>query len=167
MERLTIPDVKVDEHTTQRTIIDASAVRERAMEIYWRLKEYEDLGFAPEEYKQAMCADIMVRCAAIALGVSAERLRELAEADKAERVVVLPCRVGDTLWIVGSARGVYSAKVRTFFCGHSSAVRGMDDDGNIQMIRTTECDIPICDFGKIVFLTREEAKKALEEGRDE
>ena len=39
MERLTVPDVRVDEHTTRRSIIDGKAVREHAMEIYWRLKE--------------------------------------------------------------------------------------------------------------------------------
>lgn len=49
MERLTVPDVRVDEHTTRRSIIDGNAVREHAMEIYWRLKDYEDTGYAPEE----------------------------------------------------------------------------------------------------------------------
>lgn len=137
--------------------------------VWEKLKAYEDLGFEPEEVNDAIVgAKLMAKSKLVsAFGVSAERLRELAEADKAERVVVLPCKVGDTLWIVDSVRGVYSAKVRTFFCGHSSAVRGMDGDGNIQMIRTTECDIPIRDFGKIAFLTREKAEKALEEGRDE
>lgn len=91
------------------------------------------------------------------------RLHELAEADKDGRVVVLPCKVGDTVWIVGTVRKLYSAKVRTFFCGNVSAVRGGDEDGHIQMIRTTECDIPIKKFGKAVFLTREEAEKALAE----
>ena len=49
MERLTVPDVRVDEHTTRRSIIDGNAVRKHAMEIYWRLKDYEDTGHAPEE----------------------------------------------------------------------------------------------------------------------
>ena len=49
MERLTVPDVRVDEHTTRRSIIDGNAVREHAMEIYWRLKDYEDTGYTPEE----------------------------------------------------------------------------------------------------------------------
>ena len=92
-----------------------------------------------------------------------ERLRELYKADKDGRVVVLPCKVGDTVWIVGAVRKLYSAKVRTFFCGHPSAVRGRDPDGHIHMIRTTECDIPMQEFGKTVFLSREEAEKALQE----
>ena len=43
MERLTVPDVRVDEHTTRRSIIDGNAVREHAMDIYWRLKAYKAL----------------------------------------------------------------------------------------------------------------------------
>lgn len=45
-----------------------------------------------------------------------DRLRELAEADKAGRLVVLPCKVGDTVWITGSVRRLYSEKSE-----HSSA----------------------------------------------
>lgn len=77
--------------------------------------------------------------------------------------MVLPCKVGDTVWIVGAVRKLYSAKVRTFFCGHTSTVCGSDPYGHIHMIRTTECDIPMQEFGKTVFLSREEAEKALQE----
>lgn len=98
-----------------------------------------------------------------AKGKIPNRLRELAEADKDGRVVVLPCKVGDTVWIVGTVRKLYSAKVRTFFCGHPSAVRGDDVDGHIHMIRTTECDIPMQEFGKTVFLSRAEAERAIQE----
>ena len=42
MERLTIPDVPID-GGMRRAIIDARAVRQQAMTIYWKLKEYEDL----------------------------------------------------------------------------------------------------------------------------
>ena len=44
MDRLTIPDVKVDAHTTRRIMIDAEAVKERAMEIYWKLKNMRTPG---------------------------------------------------------------------------------------------------------------------------
>ena len=50
MERLTIPDKKIP-GGTRRTIIDARAVREEAMTIYWALKKYEDTGLTPEEIK--------------------------------------------------------------------------------------------------------------------
>lgn len=48
MERLTIPD-KLIEGGIRRAIIDAKAVREEAMKIYWALKKYEDTGLTPEE----------------------------------------------------------------------------------------------------------------------
>ena len=128
-----------------------------------RLAAYEDIGMTPEEIKAPFTEDAMINLAAQALGVEPSRLRELAEADKDGRCVVLPCKVGDTVWIVGAVRKLYSAKVRTFFCGHTSAVRGDDDGGHIHMIRTTECDIPMQEFGKTVFLSREEAEKALQE----
>ena len=116
--------------------------RKMARDLYGRLKAYEDIA---------------------ELFGGTDRIRELAEADKDGRVVVLPCKVGDTVWIVGTVRKLYSAKVRTFFCGHPSAVRGRDPDGHIHMIRTTECDIPMQEFGKTVFLSRAEAERALQE----
>ena len=132
-------------------------------ELRERLKAYEDTGLTPEEIKAPFTEDAMINLAAQALGVEPSRLRELAVADKDGRCVVLPCKVGDILWITGSIRRLYSAKVRTFFIGHPSGVRGGDNDGGTQMIRTTECDVPMRDFGKTVFMTREEAEKALAE----
>ena len=132
-------------------------------QVWERLKAYEDTGLTPEEIKAPFTEDAMINLAAQALGVEPSRLREMAVADKDGRVVVLPCKVGDILWITGSIRRLYSAKVRTFFIGHPSGVRWGDNDGGIQMIRTTECDVPMRDFGRTVFLTREEAEKALAE----
>lgn len=43
MERLTIPDVKIDEKTTKRAFVDGDTVRACAMEFYWRLKKIEDI----------------------------------------------------------------------------------------------------------------------------
>lgn len=48
MERLTVPDTYIDGGKS-RAIIDARAVREEAMTIYWALKRYEDTGLTPEE----------------------------------------------------------------------------------------------------------------------
>lgn len=130
-----------------------------------RLAAYEDTGLEPEAVetvKIALCAKHMVDLETLN-NTPISRLVELAEADKDGRVVVLPCKVGDTVWIVGTVRKLYSAKVRTFFCGHPSAVRGDDVDGHIHMIRTTECDIPMQEFGKTVFLSRAEAERAIQE----
>lgn len=125
----------------------------------------EDTGLTPEEVS-ALIKDWSDLRTIVGEYGGIDRLRELAEADKDERCVVLPCKVGDTVWITGSVRRLYSEKVRTFFCGDPSYSRGMADNG-VKMIRTTGCDIPIHEFGKTVFLTREEAEKALEEMKNE
>lgn len=135
-------------------------LRSILVEQFLRLAAYEDTGLTPEEVS-ALIKDWSDLCTVIGECGGIDRLRELAEADKAGRLVVLPCKVGDTVWITGSVRRLYSEKVRTFFCGDPSYSRGMADNG-VKMIRTTGCDIPIHEFGKTVFLTREEAEKALE-----
>ena len=48
MERLTIPDKKID-GGVRRAFIDVKAVKENAMTIYWALKRYEDTGPTPEQ----------------------------------------------------------------------------------------------------------------------
>lgn len=85
MDRLTIPNVRIDEHTTRRSVIDVLAVREHAMEIYWRLAAYEDTGLTPEEIKAALPEDVVIKLAAQALRTEPDRLRELAEADRLVR----------------------------------------------------------------------------------
>lgn len=110
-------------------------------EIVNRLGAYEDLGFEPEEYKRAMNADIIVRAAAIALGVAAERLRELAEADKGGRVVVLPCKPGDTVYMISwRLNGRHEIEERVFSLTYFDPAK----------------------YGKDYFLSREEAEEALE-----
>ena len=59
--------------------------------VWEKLKAYEDTGLTPEEVNDAVVgAKLMAKSKLVsAFGVAAERLRELAEADKAGRVVVL------------------------------------------------------------------------------
>ena len=70
-----------------------------------RLAAYEDTGLTPEEIKAPFTEDTMINLAAQALGVEPSRLRELAEADKDGRVVVLPCKVGER-WTDEDGRAV-------------------------------------------------------------
>ena len=56
-----------------------------------RLAAYEDTGLTPEEIKAPFTEDTMINLAAQALGMEPSRLREISEADKDGRVVVLPC----------------------------------------------------------------------------
>lgn len=60
--------------------------------VWEKLKAYEDIGLEPEEVNDAVVgAKLMAKAKVVsAFGVAAERLRELAEADKAGRLMVLP-----------------------------------------------------------------------------
>ena len=129
--------------------------RKMARDLYGRLKAYEDTGLTPEEIKAPFTEDTMINLAAQALGVEPSRLRELAEADKDGRVAVLPCKVGDGLWT---------------FCSHpveqvySFTVTDISTLNGRTLLNTSRCGVMDArDVGKTVFLTREEAKKALQE----
>ena len=105
-------------------------------EATWeRLAAYEDTGLMPED-----CAEYKkFEDEFIASGKTFGQLIELLNADKDGRLVVLPCKVGDTVYILR----------RTF--------DGADVVGETELWWS---DIP--QLGKTVFLTREEAERALE-----
>ncbi len=58
--------------------------------VWEKLKAYEDLGLEPEDYKRTLNIDIIVRAAAIALGVPVEQLCEVVALGKTGRLMVLP-----------------------------------------------------------------------------
>lgn len=55
-----------------------------------RLAAYEDTGLEPEDFKKAFNEDSLLKLTGQLLGVTPDRLRELAQADKEGRCVVLP-----------------------------------------------------------------------------
>ena len=85
----------------------------------------------------------------------ADRIRELAEADKDGRVVVQPCRQGDELWTYCNhpVKRVYSFTVSDVSTLNGRTVLNTLGLGTIRPE----------DIGKTVFLTHEEAEKALQE----
>lgn len=119
-----------------------------------RLAAYEDSGLTPEEIKAPFTEDTMINLAAQALGVEPSRLRELADADKDGRVVVLPCKVGDILYRVFAGE-IFEHRVGSM---KYFAIQGRWDIETYPFLPCVESTI-----GKTVFLTREEAEKALQE----
>ena len=117
-----------------------------------RLAAYEDTGLTPEEIKATLTEDAMINLTAQALGVEPSRLRELAEADKDGRVVVLPCKVGDT---------VYFALLGRIIEKQVFSIVSFSNSTRIYCGGTSEYFRPE-DIGKTFFLTREEAEAALE-----
>ena len=138
-------------------------------ERYLRLAAYEDTGLTPEEVLPKGKADEialkLMRLADLESFCSYTRLRELAEADKNGRLVVLPCKVGDTVWVT---RNPWTGKLLkkpldAYVNGmkmysHGLYVNLLFDTRKINGTR----DYEINHIGKTVFLTREEAEAALE-----
>ena len=127
----------------------------------YRLAEYEDTGLEPEKVLPKDKADEialkLMRLADLENFCSYTRLRELAEADKDGRVVVLPCKVGDTLFRVFAGE-ILEHKVRN--------MRYLAIQGRWDIDTTPFCSYVESSIGKTIFLTREEAEAALEAMKD-
>lgn len=122
-------------------------------EVWKRLKAYEDTGLTPEEVT-ALQKDWSSLCTVIGECGGIGRVKELDEADKDGRVVVLPCKVGDKLFRVfyGKMFEHQVASMKYF------AIQGKWDINTVPFLPDVENSI-----GKTVFLTREKAKRALQE----
>ena len=120
------------------------------------LAAYEDMGLTPEEIKAPFTEDAMINLAAQALGVEPSRLREIAEADKDGRCVVLPCKVGDTVWRIvrDGEPHITRDEVRDMYFADDMTLCVELVGGRVTFTEK---------FGKTVFLSREEAEKALRE----
>ena len=120
-----------------------------ARKVWERLKAYEDTELDPE-----MCANYKTfEDEAITKGVPFNRIVALMEADRAGRLVVLPCKVGDTVYktitIKDQAPVIMESQVKTL--GQAADIAQLIGKRN-KVIN--------------VFLTREEAEKALEGKRN-
>lgn len=88
------------------------------------------------------------------------RLVELAEADKDGRCVVLPCKVGQRVFaLMDMDKHISECEVKQIGMGNEIGFIGLEPIG----ARGREYGVALNGFGKTVFLTREEAEKALEE----
>ena len=139
-----------------------------------RLAAYEDTGLEPEEIERIVDAygrghTLRTESAErleIVREIKTDRIRELVQAEQAGRLVVLPCKVGDTIYYTREGCPIVEPlKVRTFFVGDPTR-RG--EILHLHMIRTDKFDVSMDALGKTVFLTREEAEAALaqEGGKD-
>ena len=120
-------------------------------EVWERLKAYEDAGLSPQACAEAReIEETLSGC-----DYSISRMVELMKADKEGRLVVLPCRQGDELWTYGNfpqGREVYRFTVSDVSTLNGRTVLNTLGLGTIRPE----------DIGKTVFLSREEAEKALQ-----
>ena len=92
-------------------------------------------------------------------------LKKYQEADKDGRLVVLPCKAGDTVYEVTSRKTVSEYRVKAIraelFCTF------IEWDIVAGFVDKSIFGVPVDEIGKTVFLTREEAEAALEAMKDD
>ena len=89
-------------------------------------------------------------------GLTPEQVQELAKAKADGRLMVLPCKVGDTIWKIKAVFSYFSKPME------DRVERIIISSNEILVCCTSGAKFSIGSVGKIVFLTREEAEKALE-----
>lgn len=134
--------------------ISQSAFRQRCVE---RLADYEDTGLTPGEVK-SMQEEHFSGLEMAKLHSALMELKKYQEADKDGRLVVLPCKVGDKLYRVFYGE-IFEHRVGSM---KYFAIQGKWDIETYPFCPCVESSI-----GKTIFLTREEAEKALEAMKDE
>ena len=135
--------------------------------VWDRLKAYEDTGRTPEEvtalgklfdYALEESKTLMEQLALL------NRIRNLAEADRDGRLVVPPCKAGDTVYEVTSRKTISEYRVKAIrmelFCTF------IEWDIVAGFVDKSIFGVPVDEIGKTVFLTREAAEKALEAMKD-
>lgn len=128
-------------------------------------KHKNDRKFTGQTIITDMCNDII------------PKLKKLAEYETAEeegRLVVLPCKVGDTVWVTTHPFNVfddfdfYTEAQDEIYESYISSITFYENSNQYRIhAKETRQFIKAyfmeSDFGKTVFLTREEAEKALKE----
>lgn len=123
-------------------------------QVWERLKQYEDSKLSPED---AANLHAILR---LGDGMTLMRLRELAVEDQERRVVVLPCKVGNRVFaLLDTDKHISECECKQIGLGNEIGFVALEPIG----ARGREYGVALNGFGKTVFLTREEAEKALAE----
>lgn len=131
--------------------------------IYWqnvydRLAAYENAGLSPEEvevlFHRSKRDDVVIPDVTF-FGKPLEHWDEIDKAEIEGRLVILPCKVGDKVWFDTWEHGIKNVGIRP----HKIDRVDITIVTNINELVST--NIPLQELGETVFLTREEAEKAL------
>lgn len=160
--------------------VSKAALRQIIRQLYSALAVYEDTGLTPEEINDLASVREISPEAEYAINKHADniierldkllhqtdddaRLRELAEADKDGRLVVLPCKVGQRVFaLMDTDKHISECEVKQIGMGNEIGFICLEPIG----ARGREYGVALNGFGKTVFLTREEAEKTLEAMKD-
>lgn len=114
-----------------------------------KLAEYEDTGLSPEEFKEKSESVLELY----------GKLKPYADAEEQGRLVVLPCKVGDTVFVITERGFIAKGEVRNFRFFDKLIV-------DVEYHHFGTCATSRY-WGETVFLTREEAEAALKRIQDD
>ena len=130
-------------------------------ETWERLKDYEDIGLAPEEIIDRLAKEKVAGMFGQEAEKALDKLMEYQKDEQEGRLVVLPCKVGDTLYDVTLGE-IQEKTVVSIALLVSQSVSHLTL--NVQNKRGAITQVDPWQFNKTVFLTRKEAEAALEGG---
>ena len=164
MERLTFEgnfcDIAQCTSTPGGSFCEDGACSQR--KVWERLKAYEDTGLMPDEIR-AMQEEHFSGLEMAKLHSALMELKKYQEADKDGRLVVLPCQSGEHVFaLLDDQKRVRECEVKHAVLDGWRKVFFIEPVGN----PGDAYGAPFGAFGQTVFLTREEAEKALEAKRD-
>lgn len=129
-----------------------------------RLAEFEESGFHTEEL-QKIRKEILYS-QAFGITMSRERFDEICEAERTERLKVIPCKVGDTVWVVEdrfvNGRKLLRCRINEFTISDKEGTiyAVLDGAEEFCFMRRFKA-VPAESFGRTVFLNKAEAETAL------
>lgn len=129
-------------------------------QVWERLKAYEDAGLSPQACAEAREIEETLSCC----GYSISRMVELMKADVEGRVLILPCKLGDTVYFVNAKQILEFAVVG--YAVDETGISWVHSEHVDKIGDTDERTFSPDRFGKNTFFTREEAEKALQEMED-
>ena len=137
---------------------------ETMCQILNRLSAYEDTGLEPEEIKKHEAA--YNECLTRTYGPFKQKISQWLQAEQDGRLVVLPCKVGDTVWYITPSTEICEAQVIGIWLNvYTNPQMWLEIKYYSKF--TGECEhksrIDLM-LDKTVFLTREEAEAALKGG---
>ena len=135
-----------------------------------RLAAYEDTGLSPEEIgalpyrKEFAYADYMKE-----LFPKMERAEELSAADKDRRLAVLPCKLGDTVWVLHMGFNANFLQLYQGYCVEisQSLLHGSAEESYAVDVIDFGAWYRKSDIGSTLFFSQAAAEEALKKRREE
>ena len=130
------------------------------------LREYLDTELTPQEVLSMKFEWCAMMDALNSIGGGYTRLRELAEADRDGRLAVRPYSIGETVYVLLKDGAIFYPETNGWYISEE-IIEAISHDGFYLGDPVDDVYTPDSEIGKTVFLTREEAKAALEAKKDE